>query len=171
MLQTRRDMLSMLVSSSAATNIYLVSEGPKHSHRVTIESRRGEMPQQFTSVLLVRSSQWYHYRLNVFGQASGVEMIVCGKHDSCVPVHVWSVEEARSYEPLETATPLSSLADPAVRSCKYGSLLLIAALLSGKQEARDILGAKDFPRSTRYRYQARARQYATLKPGQKLNIS
>jgi hypothetical protein len=172
-LHSRREILSVLNSSAESTGMHLLSEGPGHSHRITILSRRDKEkgPVQFRAVLLVRSSDWYRYRLNVFGKLQGIELIVCGKHDSCMQIQVWSVEEAKVYQPGETATPLAQLADPKVRGTKYGSLLFVAALLSDKQEARSILTQKDFPRSTRYRYQAKVRQYANLKSGNKLKIS
>jgi hypothetical protein len=176
MLRTRREILSIFQSSTFHTHMALVSEGAKESHRITIESTRvtennteGE-PVNFQAVLLVRSSQWYRYRLNVFGQHQGIEFVVCGKHDSCLPVQVWSVEEARLYEAGETTTPLSRLADPQVRGTKYGSLLFVAALLSEKREAIDLLSDKDFPLSTRYRYEAKVRYYANLRPGVKLSL-
>lgn len=181
MLRTRREILSMLHSSAFTTGIHLLSEGPSHSHRITIESTRHykqhqeqedkeeePQPQRFRAVLLIRSSEWYKYRLNVFGELQGIELIVCAKHDSCLPIPVWSVEEARVYQPGETAIPLSDLLARKVRGTKYGSLLLVAALLSSKQEALDLL--KQFPRSTRYRYEAKVRCYANLKRGGKLNI-
>jgi hypothetical protein len=71
MLRTRREILSMLVSSSFTTGIHLLREGPGHSHRLTIQSTRGETPEQYNAVLLVRSSAWYQYRLNVFGDLKG----------------------------------------------------------------------------------------------------
>jgi hypothetical protein len=170
MLRTRREILSMLQSSSEETGIKLISTGPKHSHRITVESTRREKPTEFRAVLLVRSSDWYHYRLNVFGKLEGIELIVCATHDSCVDLQVWSVEEAKIYEPGETAVPLASLKDRTVRGPKYGSLLFVAALLCSKQEALDILADDDFPESTRYRYESKVRYYANLKRGTKLSI-
>ena len=170
MLRTRQELLSMLHSSAFTTGIHLVSEGPGHSHRITIKSTRNEAPQFFTAVLLIRSSDWYKYRLNVFGQVQGIELVVCGEHDSCVPIPVWSVEDAKIYQEGETTTPLVELVKREKRGTKYGSLLFVAALLSGKQEVLSILSDPDFPRSTRYRYQAKARTYANLKPGIKLKI-
>ena len=170
MLRTRREILSMLTSSAFTTGIHLVSEGPGHSHRLTVRSTRNEETHEFNAVLLVRSSQWYTYRLNVFGQVQGIELIVCAEHDSCVPVPVWSVEEAKIYQEGETVIPLTELAKREIRGTKYGSLLFVAALLSSKPEVLSILADPTFPRSTRYRYQAKARQYANLKPGVKLKI-
>jgi len=170
MLRTRREILSLLTSSAFTTGIHLVSEGPGHSHRITVQSTRDTHPLQFNAVLLVRSSQWYTYRLNVFGQVQGIELVVCAEHDSCVPVPVWSVEDAKIYQQGETTTPLVELVKREIRGTKYGSRLFIAALLSGKQEVLDILSDPEFPRSTRYRYKAKAREYAALKPGVKLKI-
>jgi hypothetical protein len=172
MLRTRREILSMLQSSAHETGMSLMKEGAGHSHRITIESTRlSDDAVQARAVLLIRSSQWYHYRLNVFGEVQGMELVVCGKHDSCLPIPVWSVEDARMYEPGETTIPLTQLRDPKVRGTKYGSLLFVAAILSAKQEALDILEDDAFPQSTRYRYEAKVRAYANLKPGIKLSLA
>lgn len=171
MLRTRREILSVLRSSSNETHIELVATGPRHSHRITIASTKqsGE-PAEYKAVLLVRSSDWYRYRLNVFGRLEGIQLIVCAIHDSCVDVHVWCVEEAKEYSAGETAIELSTLRDPKVRGTKYGSFLLTAALLCSKQEALDILDDDHFPTSTRYRYEAKVREYANLKRGTKLSV-
>ena len=172
MLRTRREILSVLRTSSHETKIELVSIGPKHSHRITIAStRQGEEAVTYNAVLLIRSSDWYRYRLNVFGKLEGIELIVCAIHDSCVDVQVWSVEDATSYEAGETVIPLATLRDPKIRGTKYGSLLLTAALLCSKQEARDILNDDTFPVSTRYRYESKVRYYANLKRGTKLSLA
>ena len=160
----------MLQSSTMETGIKLLATGPRHSHRLTIESSRHGQVSTFRAVLLSRSSDWYTYRLNVFGKLDGIELIVCATHDSCVDLPVWSVEEARSYEPGETAIPLSTLRDVAVRGTKYGCLLFVAALLCSKQEALEILDDEKFPVSTRYRYEAKVREYANLKRGTKLSV-
>lgn len=171
MLRTRREILSVLRTSSAETNIELVATGPQHSSRITIAStRQDDEPVHYKAVLLVRSSDWYRYRLNVFGKLAGIELIVCATHDSCVDIQVWSVEEAKVYEPGETVIPLTSLRDPKIRGTKYGSLLLTAALLCSKQEALDILEDDSFPVSTRYRYESKVRYYANLKRGTKLSL-
>jgi hypothetical protein len=170
MLRTRREILSVLQSSTNETSVSLVATGPRHSHRITIQSTRRGEAMTFNAVLLVRSSDWYRYRLNVFGKLSGIELIVCAIHDSCVDVHVWCVEDAKEYVAGETAIPLETLRDPKVRGTKYGSFLLTAALLCSKQEAMDILDDANFPTSTRYRYESKVREYANLKRGTKLSV-
>ncbi len=169
MLRTRREILSMLQSSAEETGVRLVATGPKHSHRITVESTRRGEATEVRAVLLVRSSDWYRYRLNVFGKLEGIELIVCATHDSCVDVEVWSVEEAKSYGPGETSISLASLRDRKVRGTKYGALLFVAALLCSKQEALEILS--DVPISTRYRYEQKVRTYANLKRGTKLSLA
>jgi hypothetical protein len=170
MLRTRREILSMLQSSATETGIKLISMGPKHSHRITITSTRHGQVSTFRAVLLLRSSEWYTYRLNIFGKLDGIDSIVCAVHDSCVDVPVWSVEDAQSYAPGETVVPLSSLKDPTIRGTKYGCLLLVAAILCSKPEALAILDDAHFPVSTRYRYEAKVREYANLKRGVKLSV-
>jgi len=68
----------------------------------------------------------------------------------------------------ETAQPLADLRKLEVRGTKYGHALLVAAILSGKQEAITIL--EQLPRSTRYRVQAEVRMYTNLRRGRKLKI-
>jgi hypothetical protein len=137
----------------------------RSGHR--IRYNRGGTDREFECVVLVRSSHWYSYRLNVFG-IDIIELVVCGRHDSCLPIPVWSVEETKIYNPLETARPLDDLSKPEVRGTRYGHALLVAAILSGKQEALELL--EQLPRSMRYRVQAEVRAYANLKRGRKLKI-
>ena len=68
----------------------------------------------------------------------------------------------------ETAQPLADLRKLEVRGTNYGHALLVAAILSGKQEAITIL--EQLPRSTRYRVQAEVRMYTNLRRGRKLKI-
>jgi hypothetical protein len=168
MLRTRHEILSMLSSSAYKTGVSILNDGP--GHRLRIHYARGQVNRAYECVVLVRSSDWYKYRLNVYAQLEGIEFVVCGTHDSCLPVPVWSVEEARVYQSGETKRPLTDLANPRVRGSRYGHLLLIAALLSAKQEALDILNSKQIPRSTRYRIKSEVRKYANLRPGGRLRI-
>lgn len=168
MLRTRHEILSMLSSSAYKTGVSILNDGP--GHRLRIRYARGAVDRAYECVVLVRSSDWYKYRLNVYAQLEGIEFVVCATHDSCLPVPAWSVEEARVYQAGETKRPLADLADPRVRGSKYGHLLFIAALLSAKQEMMDILNDKQFPRSTRYRIRAEVRKYANLRPGGRLRI-
>ena len=62
------------------------------------------------------------------------------------------------------------MADPKFRGSRYAHALFIAAVLSAKQEALDLLLDPALPRSTRYRIQAQVRKYADLRRGSKLKI-
>ncbi|HET8840761.1 MAG TPA: hypothetical protein VFN35_04805 [Ktedonobacteraceae bacterium] len=168
MLRTRHEILSVLSSSAYKTGVSILNDGP--GHRLRIHYARGNTDRAYECVVLVRSSDWYKYRLNVYAQLEGIEFVVCAVHDSCLPVPAWSVEEARVYQTGETKRPLSDLSKPRVRGSKYGHLLFIAALLSAKQEVMDILNDPQFPRSTRYRIRAEVRKYANLRPGGRLHI-
>lgn len=169
MLRTRHEILSVLSSSAYKTGVSMLNDGP--GHRLRIHYCRGNTDRAYECVVLVRSSDWYEYRLNVYAQLEGIELVVCARHDSCLPIPVWSVEEAKAYHAGETARPLSDLANPRVRGSKYGHRLFIAALLSAKQEVMDIFNDTHFPRSTRYRIKAQVRRYANLRPGGRLRLS
>src|SRR5450755_4082347 len=111
MLRSRHQILSMLQSSAATTGVSLLNDGP--GHRVRLRYQRGETDRALDGVVLLRSSHWYHYRLNVYGQLDGIEIVVCGAHDSCLAVPVWSVAEAKVYQPGATAVPLEAPATAA----------------------------------------------------------
>ena len=166
MLRSRHQILSMLQSSAATTGVSLLNDGP--GHRVRLRYQRGETDRALDGVVLLRSSHWYHYRLNVYGELDGIEIVVCGAHDSCLAVPVWSVAEAKVYQPGETAVPLETLQSSSYRSSKPGHRLLVAALLTSQPEALRIKAS--LPRSTRYRVEAELRQYANLRPGNRLKI-
>src|SRR6266571_1421239 len=89
MLRTYHEILSMLQSSAWTTGVSQVNDGS--GHRIHIRYNRGGTDREFECVVLVRSSHWYEYRLNVFG-VDFIELVVCGRHDGCLPVPVWSVE-------------------------------------------------------------------------------
>ena len=169
MLRTRHEILSMLSSSAYKTGVSILNDGP--GHRLRIHYRRGDVDRAYDCVVLVRSSDWYEYRLNVYAQLEGVEMVVCAVHDSCLPVPCWEVQEAKEYRAGVTKQPLSNLADRNIRGSKYGHRLFIAALLTARPEALNLLNAKSFPASTRRRIKAEVRKYANLRPGGRLRVS
>lgn len=168
MLHTRHQILSMLQSSAVTTGVSLLNDGP--GHRIRIQYQRGRLDRLFEAVVLRRSFDWYRYRLNLYAQLGGIEMIVCAAHDTCVMLPVWCVSEAQVYNEGETSIPLARLADPAFRGSRAGHHLFIGALLSSQPAAFDVLTATSFPRSTRYRIQAKVRSYATLRPGNRLKV-
>lgn len=168
MLSSRHQILSMLQSSAATTGVSLLNDGP--GHRIRIHYRRGRQDRPFEAVVLRRSFDWYTYRLNLYAQLDGIEMIVCAVHDTCIMLPVWCVSEAHIYNEGETAIPLERLTDPGFRGSRAGHRLFLGALLSSRPAAFDVLAAKSFPRSTRYRIQAKVRTYATLRPGNRLKV-
>lgn len=168
LLRTRHQILSAMESRAYKTGVRQINDGP--GHRIRIKYTRGEIDREFECVVLVRSSLWYEHRLNLYGMGL-VEMVVCAKHDSCLPIPAWSVEENKVYNPGETAHPLSTLGNKTFRGSRYGHTLFIAAILTGQEEALKILEDEGhIPRSTRYRLKAKVRAYANLKRGRRLVI-
>ncbi|WP_201387959.1 hypothetical protein [Ktedonobacter sp. SOSP1-85] len=168
LLRTRHQILSVLESRAYTTGVRQMNDGP--GHRIRVHFKRGTVDREFECVVLVRSSLWYEHRLNLYGMGL-IEMVVCARHDSCLPIPVWSVEEGKVYNPGETAHPLSALESKTFRGSRSGHALFVAAILTQKQEALTLLeDERHIPRSTRYRLKAKVRAYANLKRGKRLRI-
>jgi hypothetical protein len=94
------------------------------------------------AVVLARSSDYYHYHLadattEFEGSAISLDfkLVVCGLHDSCLPVTVW---ETRSNTRIKPRVPGADIAAPGfdvLRRTSYGHNVLIGALISGDKTA------------------------------------
>lgn len=136
------------------------------------------------AVVLARSSDWYKYSLNcVKTWRHGIEIVVCGTHDSCLPVPVLAIDQVKWYEPevmrIESLEPLSFEEDkkgnPIVndafdkfRRSKYGHNMLIGALMCGRADAIKRLAY--MRESTRYRYEAKLKKLHQRRSGQPIEV-
>ena len=57
--------------------------------------------KRLRAVILARLSDWYTYSLNYPLWKHGITAVVCGTHDSCLPVPVLALDAMRWYSPKE----------------------------------------------------------------------
>jgi hypothetical protein len=123
----------------------LVHDGTVTGNCVSL-SRRSQ-GATYKAVVLARASDWYNYSLNCQDRwKHGISALVCGTHDSCVPVPVLALDQLKWYDPLQMR--LSSLAPHSLdhdgivndafdrfRCGRYGHNMLIGALMCGREDA------------------------------------
>jgi hypothetical protein len=134
------------------------------------------------AVVLARSSDWYHYSLNYPLWKHGCNAVVCGTHDSCLPVPVLALDAMKWYKkheirdifgPLQPTKgpddkPIPDTFDRARKSA-YGHTMLIGALMCGRQDA--IARLQTLPDRTRYRVEAELRKLHTRRQGRPLVVA
>src|ERR1022692_3143626 len=115
----------------------------------TVSLVRGK--QRYRAIVLARSSDWYRYSLNTdisWKHRHGITLILCGTHDSCLPVPVQALDHPKWYEPRTTRLRVDTLAvqhtdadgypDDAfdkTRRTMYGHSIFIGALMCGREDA------------------------------------
>jgi hypothetical protein len=133
------------------------------------------------AVVLARSSDWYRYSLNCVERwKHSITCIVCGTHDSCVPVLVVALDTSRWYNPCETRLKGDTL-EPKLdshgrpvdafegrRRSHYGHNILIGALMCGRVDA--VKRLLSLPPSTRFRIEAELRRLHMRRPGRPLSV-
>ena len=138
--------------------------------------------KRLRAVILARSSDWYVYSLNYPLWKHGITAVVCGTHDSCLPIPVLALDSMRWYTPKElrdifgplqpqyneNKKPIPDSFDQA-RKSHYGHNMLIGALMCGLSEATARL--QSLPGRTRFRIEAEVRQLHTRRQGRPLVVA
>lgn len=83
-----------------------------------------------TAVVLAKSSDYYHYSLQA---KDGIQLIICGLHDSYTQWRVWETYTNKRYEPRATSVPIANLGLGKGRTLDHN--ILLGALICGDQEA------------------------------------
>src|SRR5947207_2438180 len=140
-------------------------------HGCSISLDRLDTGERLRAVILARSSHWYTYSLNIAEWQHGCTAIVCGTHDSCVPVPVLALDSMRWYESGKMRGIFGTLDSPEferARRSHYGHQMLIGALMSGREDA--ITKLQSLPDSTRYRIESELRQLHCRRQGRPLVV-
>jgi hypothetical protein len=176
----RRDVWEQLVRIQQNTrlNTTIVSDSIIGSSVSLIRDGK-----KLRAVVLARASDWYRYSLNCVEEWNhGITAIVCGTHDSCVPVPVLAMDTRRWYEPNVMRTLHGTLAPKLdtnkklipdkfdhARKSQYGHNMLIGALMCEKDEAFARL--KTFEPSTQRRIRAKLVALGRRRPGHPLVVA
>lgn len=165
----------------ASTLKVQVLTGTMHGCSISLIRMDKTPHERLRAVTLARSSHWYKFSLNIAEWDHGITAIVCGTHDSCVPVPVLALDAMKWYEPLKMRRDLGSLqpnldqdgklipdAFDKARKSHYGHNMFIGALMCEREDARArLLAMKD---STRYRIENELRQLHTRRQGRPLVV-
>ncbi len=134
----------------------------------------------YKAVVLARASDWYKYSLNCQDRwKHGITALVCGTHDSCVPVPVLTLDQLKWYEPyqmrLASIAPLSldksgfvNDAFDLFRRGLYGHNMLIGALMCGREDATKRLAC--MRESTRLRIETKLKKLHQRRPGKPIEV-
>ena len=117
-------------------------------------------------VVLVRSSDFWEYRLHMHKTPPG--LVVCYRHDSVLPVHVFALEDGRDYDREDLPGKYPDLAKVRAEHSRHSAKVLLGALLCGNKGAHDLLQGMD--ESTRRKYEARMHRYQRRPPGRPLAV-
>jgi hypothetical protein len=178
---TYEEVFSLLISRAARTGVDVKYADAGQGRLITIHARLkggdedagGEewIEDDRVAVVLGRSSDWYKYRLNVYAQKfAGVQWIVAGTHDTCVPVPVWCVEDERLYSAYETRISFNDLLQKyeQLRYTAFGHRLILGGMICNLPEAREV--AKTLKKSARYALEADVRKHTHMKKGRPLKL-
>src|SRR6266852_3958173 len=137
----------------------------------SISLLRLDTGERLRAVILARSSHWYVYSLNIAEWQHGCTAIVCGTHDSCVPVPVLALDSMRWYDPLRMRAifgTIDSAEFERARKSHYGHNMLVGALMCGREDA--IAKMQSLPESTRYRIENELRVLHCRRQGRPLVV-
>lgn len=102
-----------------------------------------------SAVVLARSSEYDHYHLGE--RTKGIQLVICGLHDSYLDVTVWETRTNKRYKARETSVSITDPKFSHLRCTQFGHNILIAALARGDQNALTFI--KDLPPRTQSRLQ------------------
>jgi hypothetical protein len=171
----RADVWAQLYQLQQALGVQ-VHDGTVYGNCVLL-TREGT---EYRAVVLARSSDWYTYSLNCVERwKHSITCVVCGTHDSCVPVPVLALDMMHWYEPeemrLKTLEPRLDAHGKVIpdaferrRKSHYGHMILIGALMCGREDA--IKRLKSLPPSTQLRIEAELRKLHMRRRGGPLKV-
>lgn len=158
-----------------------VLDGTVYGNSVLLIRTEGEQAVTYKAVVLARSSDWYVYSLNCVERFKhDVTAVVCGTHDSCLPVPVLALDARRWYDQLEMrikslepsrqrdATGHPQDAFERHRKSHYGHNMFLGALMCNRVDAFHRL--ESLRPSTRLRIEAKIRQFHMRRRGRPLKV-
>ena len=140
-------------------------------HGCSISLLRLDTGERYRAVILARSSDWYHYSLNVAEWDHGITAVVCGTHDSCINAPVLALDAMKWYPVLKMRSIFGSIDSETfekARKSHYGHNMLVGACMVGRADA--IAKLQSLPDRTRYRIEAEMRVLHTRRQGRPLVV-
>jgi hypothetical protein len=128
--------------------------------------------QDYLSVFLSRSSDWYHYSLNITPGADKIKLAVVGTHDSCLKLPVYALDQNKWYEAKTIRYPLWPPFPKGIseqfRKTRYGHAILVGGLLCKVPEAEERLAS--LPELTQKRIHAEIKRLTRRRRGRPLKL-
>jgi len=128
----------------------------------------------YKAVILARSSDWYTYSLNCqVVWKHGIQLVICGTHDSCLPVPVQALDHPKWYDARTTRvrdddlSPTNEKFDQQRRTA-YGHNIFIGALMCGREDALKRLAT--MKEGTVLRIKAELRRLHKRRQGKPLSV-
>ncbi len=120
--------------------------------------------QTARGLVLARSSDFWQYRLHL--ARSPLDLVVCYRHDTVLPITVVEIETGKHYTPHEYPNQFTSYEDAYQARTQAGRLTIVGGLLCGVQRAYDLVAA--LPESTRRKYENSAHDFQKRRRGRQL---
>ncbi|MBX5459259.1 MAG: hypothetical protein IRZ31_20390 [Thermogemmatispora sp.] len=136
------------------------AEGGHHRYWIEMDGR------EWQALTLVRSSDYWRQRLHLQPAGRLLQLIVCERHDSILPLEVLDLTAGRLYD--RYTAPLWFEQGRRQRVAGTG-MIVLGGLLCGLHEWHEAL--ERFPPSTRRRYRAELRRLMKRRPGRPLTLS
>lgn len=126
----------------------------------------------YLAVFLGRSSDWYHYSLNITPGIEQITLAVVGTHDSCLSIPVYALDQNTFYEAKAIRYPLwppfpTGISDK-FRKTRYGHAILVGGLMCKVVEAEERLGS--LPPLTQKRILAEVNRLARRRKGRPIKL-
>lgn len=126
----------------------------------------------YLAVFLGRSSDWYHYSLNITPDAEQITLTVAGTHDSCLHIPTYALDQNTFYEAKAIRYPLwppfpTGISDK-FRKTRYGHAILVGGLMCKVPEAEERLGS--LPALTQKRIFAEMNRLARRRRGRPIKL-
>ncbi len=100
-----------------------------------------------SAVVLAKSSDYYHYHID---DRPDFRLVICGLHDSYLPIPTWETNSNHRFKPRETAVSITAPEFDRLRCTQYGHNILLAAYAKGDPAA--ISYVNKLPKRTKSRY-------------------
>lgn len=176
----QEDVLIQMLHYQSVLKIQVI-EGSLVGSSVSL-LRLDKEKKRLRAVILARASDWYVYSLNSPLWDHGITAVICGTHDSCLPVPVLALDSMKWYEPKEIRDifgmlqprydekdkPIPDTFDQA-RKSHYGHQILLGALMCGREDARARL--QSLNERTRRRIEAELRNLHNRRRGRPLEVA
>ena len=137
-----------------------------YRYRLFEQERQSEM----LATVLASSFDFYEHRLNL--SKHGFQLVICQKHNACLPIFTLELDTAMLYEPAAVpdrapdrrpAKDTDSAGEKRKRRTQDEQKILISQIILGAKAGMAEL--EDMPDRTRQRYLVMREQYLQLKVG------